>query len=474
MPGKQSPNPQPLKGNVIEGFGGPAIVINSVIGLTIAANYFEGNDENAWKWTTAAGSLTTCSDIVLNGHGPDPTQPPNNPGDCNSGDCWENSTGYLHALDNDPIYSVIGAVIQNNFHQPGSLVQVNHACRGNKSSILAAAVDGLLVAGESALNAGVSPDGPFAEGGDSAGAPLVVTGTDPRTWTARNVHITSPGGYSQNNLLVCGRTASPPALNSPPVTAHGSRIPQVLRPDHGIEDAVDVVAGMTATIDGEPARDYGQAAANQSLWRELLGTEVSVRPAVRQLPAAESFEQQPSYEWRMPMPDAKATGAHTAAAAAAAAQLLASLFSCISSLLPLLFFSRFSFLSPISMNAAGGLKPAAVAATAALALSIDLSRTPSLAAKLEGGVYVPATIVIGLWSNVSCDGCKLHFAVRCFNTSSDGVAGHCCRRCHGPHLRRSTSAVACAHSVAMASRRNWRTGRWLWRGEEEGRGKRSI
>ena len=60
-----------------------AIVINSVVGLTISANYFEGNDENAWQWRTHAGMLTTCTDIVLNGHGPDPGQP-----DCNAADCW--------------------------------------------------------------------------------------------------------------------------------------------------------------------------------------------------------------------------------------------------------------------------------------------------------------------------------------------------------------------------------------------------
>eukprot|EP01051_Picozoa_sp_SAG22_P019256 SAG22_NODE_3498_length_1680_cov_1.380139_4_plen_48_part_00 len=42
----------------------------------------------------------------------------------------------MHALGNDPKHMVVGAVIEGNFHQPGSLVQVNHACRGNKSSIL--------------------------------------------------------------------------------------------------------------------------------------------------------------------------------------------------------------------------------------------------------------------------------------------------------------------------------------------------
>lgn len=47
----------------MEGLGGPAIVINDVMGVTITANYFEGNDENAWQWATAGGgtySVTTC------------------------------------------------------------------------------------------------------------------------------------------------------------------------------------------------------------------------------------------------------------------------------------------------------------------------------------------------------------------------------------------------------------------------------
>jgi len=39
-----------IQGNVMEGLGGPAIVVNDVLGLTIQANYFEGNDENAWRW----------------------------------------------------------------------------------------------------------------------------------------------------------------------------------------------------------------------------------------------------------------------------------------------------------------------------------------------------------------------------------------------------------------------------------------
>eukprot|EP01051_Picozoa_sp_SAG22_P019255 SAG22_NODE_3498_length_1680_cov_1.380139_3_plen_195_part_00 len=60
-----------------------AIVINSVLGLTISANYFEGDDENAGQWATHAGLLTACTDIVLNGRGPDPGQP-----DCNAADCW--------------------------------------------------------------------------------------------------------------------------------------------------------------------------------------------------------------------------------------------------------------------------------------------------------------------------------------------------------------------------------------------------
>jgi hypothetical protein len=251
-----------------------------------------------------------------------------------------NSSDYLHALGNDPKHMVVGAVVEGNFHQPGSLVQVNHACRGNKSSILAAGVDGLLVASASALNAGVGPDGPFAEGGDAAGCPLVVTGTDPATWTARGISITNPGGYASNNLLV-------------------------LRPD--CPSCVDVEAGASARLAGEPARDYGsKVAANMSLWPALPPAAAA---AVRELPAAESYEQQPTYLWRMPDGNAAAVGA--------------------------------------------------------LALTVDLSRTPSLAARVENGVPVAATIVVGLAANLSaaCADCSLHFLVRSHNRTASEVAG---------------------------------------------------
>eukprot|EP01052_Picozoa_sp_SAG31_P016890 SAG31_NODE_1136_length_9734_cov_4.139595_3_plen_333_part_00 len=195
-----------------------------------------------------------------------------------------NSSNYLHALGNEPQHLVVGAVIEGNFHQPGSLVQANHACRGHKSSILAAGVDGLLVASESALNAGVSPDGPFSSGGDSAGCPLVLTGTDPATWTARDISITNPGGYAPNNILV-------------------------LWPD--CIDCGDVEAGFSAHVDNEPARNYGKVATNISKWTALPSHTIPrkvVQPIVSELPSAEYFEQQPTYVWKMPETNATLIG----------------------------------------------------------------------------------------------------------------------------------------------------------------------
>ena len=50
-----------IVGNVMEGLGGPAIVVNDVMGVTIQANYFEGNDENAWQVSTPHLTLTASS-----------------------------------------------------------------------------------------------------------------------------------------------------------------------------------------------------------------------------------------------------------------------------------------------------------------------------------------------------------------------------------------------------------------------------
>eukprot|EP01050_Picozoa_sp_SAG11_P020073 SAG11_NODE_3320_length_2525_cov_2.455070_1_plen_86_part_00 len=46
--------------------------------------------------------------------------------------------------------------VAGNFHQPGSLVQANPNCEGNRSAIVAAGVDGLSIIGETSLNAAPS------------------------------------------------------------------------------------------------------------------------------------------------------------------------------------------------------------------------------------------------------------------------------------------------------------------------------
>ena len=291
---------------------------------------FEGNDENAWQWNTASGPLTTCSDIVLNAHGPDEGQP-----DCNAADCWANSTDYLHALGADPKYITTGALIEGNFHQPGSLVQANIDCRGNRSSILVAGVDGLTVTSESAINAGPSI-APPSSGGDPAGVPLLMSGTDPRSWSAKNVHIGGTfSGYSRDNLLV-------------------------LHDDCPM--CSDVDAATSTRILGEPPRDYAAAAANQSGWTALPGSAAAL-PTVTQLPVAKSFEQRPTFEWRLPSP------AH--------------------------------------------VRGKAFDAVGALALAVDLELTPSLAAVRQGsgdGVLLPTTVVLAVRAKLSCD-CTLHLVI---------------------------------------------------------------
>ena len=55
----------------------------------------------------------------------------------------------------------------------------------------------------------------------------------------------------------------------------------------------------------------------------------------------------------------------------------------------------------------------------ALALSIDLGATPSLAPVLVNSVLTPSTVVAGLSANLDCSECTLHFAAR---IAAEGMA----------------------------------------------------
>ena len=271
-----------------------------------------------------------------------------------------------------------GAVISGNFHQPGSLVQVNSKCQNTMSSILVSGVDGLLVAAESAINA--HPNlAPVADGGDPAGVALVASGTDTNTWTARNVRITSCSGYAKNDRLV--------ALPDCPL-------------------CTDVEFGDSGLIVGEPTRDYGSPSINQSLWHALPGPTSSdsssgaggggeeqggvelllpsVLPSVVQLPASKSFEQQPTFEWRMPSP---------------------------------------IFQQPVEEQQkdddGGGGDDKGAITLGVLALELDLTLNPSLAAVSMGPntlppsqqALSPATVVVSIAAKLSCPTCSLHFVV---------------------------------------------------------------
>jgi hypothetical protein len=161
-------------------------------------------------------------------------------------------------------------------HEWWPRVQANLACLGNRSSIVAAGVDGLLLASEAAMNAGPSPAcaDPLSTGCDPAGVPLLLSGTDPRTWTAKDVVVSTPAGYVKNNVIRLYRDCP---------------------------GCVDVVLAASLVHQGEPSRDYGAPARNQSLWARLARRMVaSWWPMVAQLAAAESFEQQPTFAWAMP------------------------------------------------------------------------------------------------------------------------------------------------------------------------------
>jgi hypothetical protein len=326
---------------------------------------------------------------MVSGHGPDAdaqaASRPNLPVSCAAADCWTNSTQYLHSLGNDDAFLVTGAKISANFHQPGSLVQVNSQCRGRRSSILAAGVDGalarsvnlhvfarrvclhslsvqlgaaltlcavagLVVSSETALNAAPST-GPQTSGGDPAGCPLVATGTNSTVWTARNIHIDVAAGYTPNNALVMLQEAAECRL------------------------CVDVDVAASAVLAAEPVRDYARGHLNQSLWTMLSVTGVHL-PTVLQLPAARSFEQSPTFEW------------HVGPEAAFRRK-------------------RGVWLTTRGQEEVG-----------ALALSVDLGATPSLAPVLVNSVLMPSTVVAGLSANLNCTECTLHFVAR---VAADGV-----------------------------------------------------
>ena len=365
---------------------------------------FEGDDENAWEWARggSSGPITTCSTIVLNGHGPDPAYV----GKCNCCGCWENSTNWLHALGNEEQYLVRGAVVQGNFHQPGSLVQVNAHCQNTTSSILVSGVDGLLVA-DAAMNA-MPSNAPIAEGGNPAGVPMVFSGTDSSTWTARNVQISATAGYAKNNLLV-------------------------VTPDCPL--CVDQDVART-TIIGEPSREYADAqSSNHSHWGAI--GQSSLLPSVKQLSAARSFEQQPTFEWHMPPPavalkSSSGNGTNAAQMTPACRKAMAGCWpvqadrvkceSCEATQQQHLHLAGCS--EADIARYCGRDTTSTVVRVAGEGLSLDLRLNPSLAAVAQGGaegVLMPATVVVSIAANITYPGCTLHFMLG--TTTTTGPAG---------------------------------------------------
>eukprot|EP01050_Picozoa_sp_SAG11_P020075 SAG11_NODE_3320_length_2525_cov_2.455070_3_plen_163_part_00 len=67
----------------------------------------------------------------------------------------------------------------------------------------------------------------------------------------------------------------------------------------------DIEFAASAIVLGEPIRDYGRSASNQSSWSMLpsdaLGTGIEVAmPQLTALSAVHWFEQTETFEWRMP------------------------------------------------------------------------------------------------------------------------------------------------------------------------------
>ena len=160
-----------VRGNVIEGNGGPGIIACAAPGLEISANYFEANNNAACgppltmvpENCTGCNSLqdkpniTSSSDIILSGA---PS--------FHNGDSYVGPDGFAFGYPKwtyggtYPSYSV---VIEGNFHSGG----------GNFSAVLAIAVHSLVLTGNQCYRNRCTNDA------------LIETGTDADLFNVRDV-----------------------------------------------------------------------------------------------------------------------------------------------------------------------------------------------------------------------------------------------------------------------------------------------
>lgn len=130
------------------------------------------------------------------------------------------------------------------------------------------------------------------------------------------------------------------------------------------------------TVDGEPARDYGAVARNQSRWAAAAPQQAQYPPPViQELAATESFEQLPTYVWQAPP-------------------------------------------APASQRASA--TTTLQSGVTAVALTINLGLTPSLASELPGvaqGPRLVQSIYANMGASGACTGCTLHLC--CTETSND-------------------------------------------------------
>eukprot|EP01052_Picozoa_sp_SAG31_P013091 SAG31_NODE_780_length_12148_cov_7.369295_4_plen_648_part_00 len=180
-----------LQGNVIEGMGGAGIILNSVAGAVVSANYFEDNNwqqdgeehagvPNFWFDHAEGKNFTMCADIVLNGI---PNHCSAAPWICNSsgGVLLISSKAFMWELSS--AYPSYGVSVTGNFFAPTNLIQ-QPKCADRYSAVAAVAVDGLSL---------TANDCAPCVGNDS----LLLSGTNYVSWMARKVDASANSRWSR-------------------------------------------------------------------------------------------------------------------------------------------------------------------------------------------------------------------------------------------------------------------------------------
>jgi hypothetical protein len=159
-----------IDGNLLEGNGGPAIILSGGIwgapqGVTITSNYYEANNLEPGHWRGSDGNVTLCTDLLLTGH------------PWNESFVSDGRADRIGVLGAD--FPVLGVTYTGNTHDPPSTAAVP-GCTAY-AGITAVAVVGLTALDNTMTD--VLPSMPSKNG------VLLRTGTDSAGWMASDVNL---------------------------------------------------------------------------------------------------------------------------------------------------------------------------------------------------------------------------------------------------------------------------------------------